>query len=63
MCMRTTCKKCQKLSYSGCGKHLDKLFAGVDQSDLCTCSLIQSTEDVSARNDNSDVLLQASGAR
>ncbi len=63
MCMRTTCKKCQKLSYSGCGKHLDKLFAGVDHADLCACRVDHLVEDASTLAPGSEVLLQAGGAR
>jgi len=37
MCMRAKCRQCSKVTYSGCGKHLDKVFRGLDESELCRC--------------------------
>lgn len=39
MCQLTTCKKCNKLSFNGCGKHLAILFKKYKISDLCKCNL------------------------
>lgn len=37
MCMRAKCRQCSKVTYSGCGKHLDKVFQGLPESELCRC--------------------------
>jgi len=42
MCMRAKCRQCSKITYSGCGKHLDKVFRGLDESELCRCKALSS---------------------
>lgn len=37
MCRRTTCTKCNKPSYAGCGRHVDQVLSDVPISDRCTC--------------------------
>jgi hypothetical protein len=32
------CTKCGKLSFTGCGNHLDKIFLGKKASELCQCN-------------------------
>jgi hypothetical protein len=38
MCSRVNCRKCGKVTYSGCGQHLDTVFAGVPMSNRCDCA-------------------------
>ncbi len=38
MCSSSKCSKCGKLSFTGCGNHLDKLFTGKQASELCKCN-------------------------
>jgi|688.fasta_scaffold09681_12 hypothetical protein len=38
MCSRVNCRKCGKVTYSGCGQHLDQVFAGVPQNQRCDCA-------------------------
>jgi hypothetical protein len=42
MCMRAKCRQCSKVTYSGCGKHLDKVFRGLEESELCKCRALSS---------------------
>jgi hypothetical protein len=37
MCQRATCRDCGKVTYSGCGEHVDEVFAGVPDDRRCTC--------------------------
>ena len=41
MCMIVVCQnsKCQKKTWTGCGKHLSTIFNGVKDSDLCKCDM------------------------
>lgn len=38
MCQRTTCRTCRKATYSGCGRHVEQVLAGVPASQRCDCS-------------------------
>ncbi|HAM24517.1 MAG TPA: hypothetical protein DHW34_06370 [Actinobacteria bacterium] len=38
MCQRVTCRSCGKVTYSGCGEHLDQVFAGVPDDQRCRCA-------------------------
>lgn len=35
MCSRTTCRKCGKPTWSGCGNHIEQALKGVPKSDRC----------------------------
>ena len=35
MCFRKICYICKKVTYGGCGKHLDLVFEGVPEEDRC----------------------------
>lgn len=37
MCQGVTCNNCQKLTWQGCGQHLDEVFAGVAEDQICKC--------------------------
>ena len=37
VCSRTTCRTCGKASYSGCGRHVEQVLAGIPQSQRCAC--------------------------
>lgn len=38
MCRRVVCRTCSKLTYAGCGMHVDQVLAGVPKSNRCDCS-------------------------
>jgi hypothetical protein len=37
MCHRTTCRTCNKPTWSGCGNHIEQALAGVPKSERCQC--------------------------
>ncbi|KAG2233236.1 hypothetical protein INT48_001685 [Thamnidium elegans] len=37
MCERTSCDKCKKPTWIGCGQHIEQALAGVPQEDRCQC--------------------------
>ncbi|MFN8015432.1 MAG: hypothetical protein U0R17_02335 [Acidimicrobiia bacterium] len=37
MCRAIKCKKCGKVTWSGCGQHVDQVMAGVSEDDKCKC--------------------------
>ncbi|WP_168444624.1 hypothetical protein [Actinomadura latina] len=37
MCQRAVCRKCQRFTYRGCGRHVDQVLAGVPRSQRCDC--------------------------
>lgn len=41
MCNLTHCRRCEKFSWTGCGKHLKKIFEKVKQEDLCKCDKLK----------------------
>ncbi|MDQ3266228.1 MAG: hypothetical protein M3Y59_21695 [Myxococcota bacterium] len=42
MCSRVRCRKCSKVTWSGCGAHVDSVMRGVPQEDRCTCAAASS---------------------
>jgi len=37
MCSRVTCRSCNKLTWSGCGNHIEEALAGVPKKERCQC--------------------------
>ncbi|PJN42007.1 hypothetical protein CG747_05030 [Streptomyces sp. CB02959] len=37
MCQRAACRSCRKLTYEGCGRHVDEVLMGVPTAQRCTC--------------------------
>lgn len=37
MCQPAVCAACKKITWSGCGMHLDEVFAEVPPDDRCSC--------------------------
>ena len=37
MCSPMLCTTCNKLAYQGCGQHLDSVFFGSDDENICHC--------------------------
>lgn len=37
MCSPAICPSCQKITWSGCGEHIDQVFANVPVEKRCTC--------------------------
>ena len=35
MCRPTTCKKCHKTTWAGCGQHVNQVLAHVPQAERC----------------------------
>ncbi len=35
MCSRITCRKCGKITWAGCGNHVDQVMRGVPKKDRC----------------------------
>jgi hypothetical protein len=35
--MRVRCARCEKATYKGCGKHVEQVLRGVDESERCQC--------------------------
>lgn len=38
MCYQKKCDKCNKITWGGCGKHIQQALNGVPPSNLCNCS-------------------------
>ena len=37
MCSPAVCRSCGKVTYSGCGQHVDQVLRGVAPENRCTC--------------------------
>ena len=37
MCQQATCRQCGKTTYTGCGRHVDQVLAGVPAAKRCAC--------------------------
>ena len=37
MCSKTTCNKCGKATWTGCGNHVEQALRGVPQAQRCSC--------------------------
>ncbi len=37
MCTRVTCRKCQKPTFVGCGRHVEQVLGNVPKADRCRC--------------------------
>jgi len=44
MCYRKRCDICNKLTYGGCGKHIEHVLADVPQEDRCQGHVIHQDE-------------------
>ena len=38
MCSPVVCNRCNKVTWSGCGMHVDEAMANVPREQQCTCS-------------------------
>jgi len=38
MCHQTTCRRCNKPTWSGCGNHIEQALKGVPTSERCACA-------------------------
>jgi len=43
MCQPVTCNSCNKTTYTGCGQHLDEVFAGLSADQICKCGTDEDT--------------------
>jgi hypothetical protein len=37
MCRQVMCNRCKKITWSGCGQHVNQVMAGVPKENRCTC--------------------------
>jgi hypothetical protein len=37
MCSPIKCQKCQKITWAGCGEHIEEALFGIPEADRCTC--------------------------
>ena len=38
MCSPVLCSACNKITWSGCGEHIEQALAGIPEEQLCTCN-------------------------
>lgn len=38
MCQPATCGNCGKVTWTGCGQHVDDVFAGLSEEQICRCN-------------------------
>jgi hypothetical protein len=38
VCRLTTCRTCSKITWAGCGQHVQQVMSGVPQAERCTCT-------------------------
>lgn len=38
MCYRVKCQKCGKITWGGCGRHIQSALKGVKKSNICRCN-------------------------
>ncbi|PVE19624.1 hypothetical protein DDA93_02415 [Arthrobacter sp. Bz4] len=38
MCRTTTCMRCRKTTWAGCGNHVDQVMRSVPKKDQCSCN-------------------------
>ncbi|MGA2826548.1 MAG: hypothetical protein ABSF03_10535 [Streptosporangiaceae bacterium] len=38
MCSPAVCDHCQKITWTGCGQHVEQALAGVSPESRCTCA-------------------------
>ena len=38
MCSPAQCPNCGKVTWTGCGNHIDEALAGIATEDRCTCN-------------------------
>ncbi len=39
MCSPAVCDRCKKITWTGCGEHVEQALAGVPPENRCTCPL------------------------
>ena len=37
MCSPAVCRRCKKITWTGCGQHVEQALAGVPPEKRCTC--------------------------
>ena len=38
MCFQVVCEDCKKITYGGCGRHVESALRGVPEDKKCKCS-------------------------
>ena len=54
MCQQITCSICKKITWSGCGKHIEATLAGVPSDRRCRCRDNKSSSSSSGISKNTD---------
>jgi len=44
MCSTVRCPECQKVTWAGCGMHIEQALAGYSHDQICHCADEDSTE-------------------
>ena len=39
MCSQAFCNECKKITWDGCGQHIEEALDGVPEEQLCKCEL------------------------
>ncbi len=53
MCYRVTCSACGKITWGGCGAHVDSALRGVPEDERCRCREAKDTRDAAGSSDTS----------
>jgi len=46
MCYQVSCDTCKKITWKGCGKHVEQVMKDVKEDDKCVCNTTASKEKV-----------------
>jgi len=41
MCSPVQCSTCKKITWSGCGQHIEEALAGFAKNEICTCEIVE----------------------
>lgn len=44
MCHQTTCKRCKKATWAGCGQHKNEVLRGIPKAQRCACTAAEKEE-------------------
>lgn len=60
MCWATTCNKCGKTTWAGCGRHAEQVMSKVPEENRCVCGKTElkegKTEDEVAAENKQDIV-------
>jgi hypothetical protein len=50
MCWKAICKKCKKITWEGCGKHIEQIKKNVPANEWCICDIVTEKADKNTNN-------------